>query len=221
MEVSMRQIAIVGAGGFGREVLAVLEEQVARTASLHGTRLLFVDDAKAGQTINGVEVVTAASYAALEGERRFVVAIANSAAREREALRLAASGARPFTVQAGNALLFGTATIGEGAVVAPFAFVSANANIGRQFHLNYHSYVAHDCVIGDFVTFAPGVKCNGGVVIEDHAYIGSGAVIKQAQPGRPVVIGRGAVVGMGAVVTKSVPAGVTVVGNPARPLGSA
>lgn len=68
------------------------------------------------------------------------------------------------------------------------------------------------------MTFAPGVKCNGNVVIEDHAYIGAGAVIKQGKPGEPLVIGRGAVVGMGAVVTKSVPPGVTVVGNPARPL---
>ena len=68
------------------------------------------------------------------------------------------------------------------------------------------------------MTFAPAVRCNGNIVIEDHAYIGTGAVIKQGQPDRPLVIGRGAVVGMGAVVTKNVPPGVTVVGNPARPL---
>ena len=73
-------------------------------------------------------------------------------------------------------------------------------------------------MIGDFVTFAPGVQCNGNIVIEDHAYIGAGAVIKQGKPGQPLIIGRGAVVGMGAVVTKSVAAGATVVGNPARPL---
>jgi acetyltransferase-like isoleucine patch superfamily enzyme len=60
--------------------------------------------------------------------------------------------------------------------------------------------------------------CNGHVHIEDHAYIGAGTVIKQGLLGAPLVIGRGAVVGMGAVVTKSVPPGVTVVGNPARPL---
>ena len=72
--------------------------------------------------------------------------------------------------------------------------------------------------MGDFVTFAPGVHCNGNVVVEDHAYIGTGAILKQGQPGQPLVIGKGAVVGMGAVVTKSVAPGATVVGNPARPL---
>lgn len=76
--------------------------------------------------------------------------------------------------------------------------------------------MAHDCVVGDFVTFTPRVCCNGYVHIEDHAYIGTGAVLKQGRPGQPLVIGRGAVVGMGAVVTKSVPPGATVVGNPAR-----
>ncbi|MCU0189324.1 hypothetical protein N8H42_29090, partial [Citrobacter freundii] len=47
-----------------------------------------------------------------------------------------------------------------------------------------------------------------------------GAIIKQGTPDKPLVIGKGAIVGMGAVVTKSVPAGVTVVGNPARILES-
>jgi acetyltransferase-like isoleucine patch superfamily enzyme len=102
--------------------------------------------------------------------------------------------------------------------LSPFVTLTSNVRIGRHFHANLYSYVEHDCVIGDFVTFAPGVQCNGNIVVEDFAYIGAGAVIRQGRAGEPVVIGRGATVGMGAVVTRSVPAGETVVGNPARPL---
>ena len=77
---------------------------------------------------------------------------------------------------------------------------------------------AHDCIIGDYVTFAPGVRCNGNVVIGDHAYVGAGAIIKQGSQGKHMLIGEGAVVGMGAIVTKDVPPYTTVVGTPARPL---
>ncbi|MNN76015.1 2,3,4,5-tetrahydropyridine-2,6-dicarboxylate N-acetyltransferase [compost metagenome] len=56
------------------------------------------------------------------------------------------------------------------------------------------------------------------MTIEDHVYIGTGAIIKQGTPERPILIGKGAVIGMGAVVTKSVAAGSVVVGNPAKPL---
>ena len=62
------------------------------------------------------------------------------------------------------------------------------------------------------------MRCNGNVVIADHAYIGAGAVIKQGRPGQPLVIGHHAVVGMGAVVTRDVPPETTVIGNPARPM---
>jgi acetyltransferase-like isoleucine patch superfamily enzyme len=109
-------------------------------------------------------------------------------------------------------------SIGTGAILCPFVTITSNIRIGKHFHANLYSYVEHDCVIGDYVTFAPGVHCNGNIVIEDHAYIGSGAVIKQGKLGRPLVIGRGAVVGMGAIVTKDVAPGTTVVGNPARQL---
>jgi len=79
-----------------------------------------------------------------------------------------------------------------------------------------YSYVEHDCVIGDYVTFAPGVMCNGNVVIEDHVFVGAGAMLRQGGSSVPLVIGCGATVGMGAVVTRSIAAGSTVAGNPAR-----
>ena len=92
---------------------------------------------------------------------------------------------------------------------------TGDSQIGKHFHCNIYSYVAHDCRLGDFVTFAPQVCCNGRVQIDDHAYIGTGAMLKQGDHRKPLKIGRGAIVGMGAVVLKDVPDGAVVAGNPA------
>jgi sugar O-acyltransferase (sialic acid O-acetyltransferase NeuD family) len=123
-----------------------------------------------------------------------------------------------FEVRAANVVQLDDVQMGEGAILCPFVTLTSNIRIGKHFHANIYSYVEHDSIIGDYVTFAPGAKCNGNIRIEDHAYIGSNAVIKQGTPGNPLVIGRGAIVGMGAVVTKSVPPYTTVIGNPARPI---
>jgi len=109
-------------------------------------------------------------------------------------------------------------SIGEGAVLSDFSMITANVEVGRCFHANMYSYVAHDCVLGDFVTLAPRASVNGRVVIEDEVYVGAGATILQGIANRPITIGKGAVIGAHALVTKDVAPGATVVGAPARPL---
>ena len=210
--------AVYGMSGFGREVMPLARQQLAQIGE-GADRLVFVDDAPGPATINGHRLLTYAQFLAEPARQRHaVLAIANSAVREKLALRCTQDGVLPWAVSASNAVRMDEVELGEGGILCPFVTLTSNVRIGRCFHANIYSYVAHDCVVGDFVTFAPGVKCNGNVVIEDHAYIGTGAILKQGLPDKPLVIGRGAVVGMGAVVTKSVPPGVTVVGNPARPL---
>jgi sugar O-acyltransferase (sialic acid O-acetyltransferase NeuD family) len=213
----MKRYAIFGASGFGREVMPLAYQQLRPTLSAGEADLVFVDDHPPAPQVNGHRVLTTEQWMAEPASSRHVcIAIANSQTRQRLAVQCEADGVGFFEVRAGNVVQMDEVQLGEGAILSPFVTLTSNIRIGRHFHANLYSYVAHDCVVGDFVTFAPGVKCNGNVVIEDHAYIGAGAVIKQGQPGAPLVIGRGAVVGMGAVVTKSVPPGVTVVGNPAR-----
>lgn len=212
----MKKIAIYGASGFGREVLPLVRQQVAMNGA-DPAQIVFIDDNPAAAMLNGHPVMTYAQWLEQPAlSRQVVLAIANSLVREKLASRCAADGIEFLEARADNVVVLDEVQIGAGAILCPFVTLTSNISIGKQFHANIYSYVAHDCVIGDFVTFAPGVQCNGNVVIEDHAYIGTGAILRQGKPGTPLVIGRGAVVGMGAVVTKSVAPDTTVIGNPAR-----
>ncbi len=215
----MKRFAIFGASGYGREVLPLAREQLQSALLAGDADLVFVDDHPPAPMLNGQRVLTYAQWLSEPASGRYInVAIANSQVRQNLVRRCTTDGVKFFEVRAANVVQLDAVQLGDGAVLSPFVMLTSNIRIGQHFHANIYSYVAHDCVVGDYVTFAPGVMCNGNVHIEDHAYIGTGAVIKQGTPGAPLVIGRGAVVGMGAVVTKSVQAGVTVVGNPARPL---
>jgi sugar O-acyltransferase (sialic acid O-acetyltransferase NeuD family) len=208
--------AVFGASGFGREVMPLLAEQLRAKGS--ESEPVFVDDYATG-SLNGKSVKRYPDWLAnSHGERFISVAIADSALRRALVQRCEADGVNFLDIRASNVVQLDAVELGRGVILCPFVTLTSNIRIGRHFHCNIYSYVAHDCIIGDFVTFAPGVKCNGNVVIEDDVYIGTGAVIKQGRPGNPIVIGQGSVVGMGAVVTRSVAAGTTVVGNPAKPL---
>ena len=208
--------AVFGASGCGRGVLPVMRQQL-QLSETRPWELVFVDDNPPASALNGHRVMTYAQWLAVPATlRQISLAIANSAVRAQLAARCTADGVEFFEARANNVVVMDDVQIGPGAVLSPFVTLTSNIRIGQHFHANLYSYVEHDCVIGDFVTFAPGVHCNGNVVVQDHAYIGAGAVLRQGKPGDPLIIGRGAMVGMGAVVTKNVAPGTTVVGNPAR-----
>jgi sugar O-acyltransferase (sialic acid O-acetyltransferase NeuD family) len=207
----MLTIGIFGAGGFAREVMS----WASKPSETGVADWVFVTR-DGGPDVNGYRNLAEREFANLAGVRKFAVAIGNSVRRQ-EIIERALSYASPISLFAPSCFLGDAVDIGPNAVLSPFTMLTANVRIGDNFQANIYSYVAHDCVLGDHVTLAPGAKINGNVHVGHHAYIGTGAIIRDGTPERPIVIGEGAIVGMGAVVTRSVPAGATVVGNPARP----
>lgn len=204
----MKVWGVYGAGGCGRGILPLVRPMLEP-----GDEAVFVDDGRAGTLVNGARAVSFDAFAAGPGERAICLAVANGGTRRALDRRCRENGLAFFSPQAGQRVQMDDVEIGEGALLSPYTALTSNVRIGRHFHLNLYGYVEHDCVIGDFVTFAPAVRCNGDIRIGDGAYVGAGAVIRQG-----LAIGAGATVGMGAVVTRDVPAGETWVGNPARPL---
>lgn len=207
-------IAIYGPGGFGRELINVAE---------HQGDVCFLSDSpdEIGKEVLGLPTRSLDEFARLaagSAEASVVIAVADAGLRRKLADKVAAAGLRVGRAIAANAIVGPGVELGEGAILCHHTTITTSARIGRHFHANIYSYVAHDCMIGDFVTLAPGACINGNTVVEDDAYIGTGAVLKQGTPDKPLRIGKGAVVGMGAVVTKDVAPGAVVVGNPAREL---
>lgn len=212
----MNLFGVYGAGGHGREVMPLLRAQVENDPE---AMCVFVDDSKSVGTLNGHTCMTFERFVSYPARNRSIsLAIGDGVVRQKLAAKCMASDLRFINVRAQNSVVLDQSMISEGSIICGFVSITSNVKIGRHFHCNTYSYVAHDCVIGDFVTFAPGVRCCGNVNINDHAYIGAGAVVRQGSQCTPLTIGEGAIIGMGAVVTRDVPPGITVVGNPARPI---
>jgi sugar O-acyltransferase (sialic acid O-acetyltransferase NeuD family) len=212
----MKQLVIVGAGGFGREVL-----DWARQSDAYGRDWLlkgFLDDnpqALDGFGAIGVPLLGGvADYRPSEDEV-FVCAIGIVAAKRRcvEAIR-GRCGAFVRVVHR-TAVVSGAAALGEGAILCPGSIVTANARLGNFVSVNLNSTVAHDAVVGDWSQLHCHVDITGGVVLGEGVLVGSHASVL---PG--VRVGAGAIVGAGAVVMRDVPAGATVYGSPARVLAS-
>ena len=110
-----------------------------------------------------------------------------------------------------SAVISQSVFIGAGTQVLSQANISAGANLGEACIVNSKASIDHECQIGDGVHIAPGATLCGCVTAGDNVFIGAGSVILPR-----ITIGNGCIVGAGAVVTKNVPAGVTVVGNPAK-----
>jgi hypothetical protein len=196
----MSRLVIYGAGGFGREVL--------NAARAERREVVLMAD-QAAPPFDGVPVL---AFSDLREDDEVAIAIADTAARQ----RIAGKCRRFASVFAPTSIVGRQVQIGEGAIICDYATITSNVRIGRHFHMNGYSFVAHDCVIGDFVTFAGAVQCNGNVDIGDNVSIGSGAMIRNGRPDKPLVIGEGAILGIGAVVVRNVPPHTTVFGNPAR-----
>lgn len=208
------RIAIYGPGGFGRELIPVAG---------HSAEVCFLSDSESeiGTSILGIPTFSLDGFAEAEGgagDTSVVIAVADAKVRRKLAAKIGAAGLRAGQAVAATAIIGPGVELGEGAILCHQTTITASVKIGVHFHANIYAYVAHDCLIGDYVTLAPRVCINGNTIVEDDAYIGTGAVLKQGTPDKPLRIGKGAIIGMGAVVTKDVPPGAVVVGNPARPL---
>lgn len=203
------RLAVLGAGGHGCVAADCAEAAGWQDIQLFDDRLTQANNAAPWPVAGTIDDVLAASCD-FDG---VVVGIGSNTQRLALALRLVAAGAPLVTLIHPSAVISRRSTIGRGSLICAGAVVSVGATLGEAVIVNTSATVDHDCVLGDGVHVAPGAHLAGGVAVGAETWIGIGSTVREY-----VTIGNRVFIGAGAVVVKSIPDGMKVVGNPARPI---
>ncbi len=213
----MRDLVIIGAGGFAREV-AFLVADINRVQP-EWNLLGYVDREanKVGVQLGAYSIIDTEDY--FEKSQKDVYAVIGIGAPDiissvAERLKRFPHVKFPNLIHPSVIRDTERVSFGEGNIVCAGNIFTTDINVGSFNILNLSCTFGHDATIGDCNVINPGVNVSGGVVIEERCLLGTGATILQNRR-----ISAGAIVGAGAVVAKDVEAGVTVVGIPAKPLG--
>lgn len=208
----MKDIVIIGAGGFGREVAWLIEEinKEKPTWNIIG----FVDDNEEvqGESFNGYKVIGTIDW--LKKQKVNVVsAIGDPITKKKVFDRLGNSeNSYPVLIHP-NVVCSNSVCIGEGTIICAGNILTVNINIGKHVIVNLDCTIGHDAIVGDYSTILPSVNISGLSKIGECVSMGTGAAVIQG-----INIGENSIVGAGAVVVKDLPENCTAVGAPAKPI---
>lgn len=209
----MKDIAIFGAGGFGREVLTLIND-INKVEKLWNIVGFFDDRYKKGDIINGITVLgTTQDLNTWNKEISVVVAIGNPIVRKKIINKINNQHVDYPTIIHPTVLIGDPnyVTIGKGCIICANNIITTNIKIGDFVILNLACTTGHDTIIGNYAAFMPTCNISGEVKINDCVYCGTGVkIINQIE------IGENSVIGAGAVVTSSQPDNCTIVGVPAK-----
>lgn len=208
----MKNIVIVGAGGFGREVAWLIEDinKVKKEWNIIG----FVDDNEdiQGTEVNGYKVVGNIDW--LKNQKLNVVSAIGNPIIKKKIMQRLENTMNTYPVLIHPSVIYSErVSFGEGSIICAGNIITVNIEIGKHVIVNLDCTIGHDTVIGDYTTILPSVNISGCVTTGECVNIGTSSALIQG-----VTIGKNTVIGAGAVVIKDLPANCTAVGSPAKPI---
>ena len=206
----MKNLVIVGAGGYAKSVLDSVDYMNFRMIG-------FIDDVKPVGAMHQGYPVLGNDVDCIENakENVYFVAIGNNAKRKYWFDILKSHNLSLINVIDKSALVSQHSTIGEGSFIGKLAIVNRGASVGDNCIINTRALLEHGCQIGNHVNVSTNCTLNGDVVCEEGSFIGSASVVNGQ-----LKIGLWSLVGSGAVVINDIEARTTVVGCPAKPIAS-
>ncbi|MBQ7707440.1 MAG: acetyltransferase [Lachnospiraceae bacterium] len=209
----MKEIVILGAGDFGKEVVWLIEEINKKNPTYIILGYLDDDENKIGKVFNGYECLGPINYLTeLNKNHNACAVIANQNGDLRKKFVEMFPGFNDWeTLIHPSVNISDTSKVGKGCVICAGNNISVNTVIGDQCLFNISVTMGHDCVVGDYVSIMSGSCICGHVTIKNGAYLATNSTVV---PGMKV--GDHAKVGAGSVVIRNVKDNITVMGVPAK-----
>lgn len=208
----MKKIAIIGAGGFGREVLEIILaiNKVKPSYEIIG---FYDDNDEAPATLNGFPFMGSVSQLNEYDEELYVALGIGNPVVKKKLIQSISNEQITYPVLIHPNAIIGEQDIkiGQGSIICAGCILTCNIQLDDFITLNLSCTVGHDTIIGDYASFMPSVNISGKVTIESQVYVGTGAKIINS-----LTIGEATIIGAGAVVSKTLPANCTAVGVPAK-----
>jgi|LGVF01.1.fsa_nt_gb sugar O-acyltransferase (sialic acid O-acetyltransferase NeuD family) len=215
--MSLQKAVIIGAGGFGREILDVFDaiNAIKPTFDVIGF-IVEPEYGKSGTFINDKPILGGFDwFAEHKNEVQAICGVGAPELRMRFVGRAQEMGVHFCSVVHPHAILTRRVRTGQGTVITAGCILTNRIRIGSHVHINLGCTIGHDVVIEDFVTLAPGVHVSGKVKFGEGSYIGTGTNIIEKR-----IIGAWSIVGAGSTVIRDVPKNTTVVGVPGKVMKS-
>lgn len=213
--MSKKDLYIIGAGGFGREVAWLIERINRKSEEWNFKGFLDDNDTLHGKKeggyliLGGIELLKE-----LKSEVWVVCAVGAARVRKTIVEKVHTfSNVRFATLIDPDVTLSDRVSIGEGSIICAGSIMTVDIRIGQHVILNLDCTIGHDACLEDFVTVYPSVNVSGNVLVKECAELGTGTQIIQGK-----TIGTQTIVGAGAVVVRDLPEKCTAVGSPAKPI---
>jgi len=211
----MKNIAIFGAGGFGREVKLIIDAINISKPNTYNFIGFFDDGFEKGVIKNGFPVLGGVNELnEYKEDLSLVVSLGSPEIKSKVLSNITNDKIYfPSLIHPKASISTDDVSIGRGCIICEGTIITCNISIGDFVILNLMCTVGHDTIIKNNCAFMPSVNISGEVIINENVYVGTGAkIINQLE------IGENTIVGAGAVVSKTLPPNCTAVGIPAKPI---
>lgn len=205
----MTDIAILGAGGFGREVNLIVQQLIKKYNDYNF--LGYFDDEDKSREFGKSYLGDIKTLNGWKGNISIAIAIGNGQTRKAIVDKIDNKNVRYVTLISPHAILNDITKVGKGSIICAGANLTTNIKIGDFVIVNLNATIGHDCHLANYSSIMPGANLAGNVTLEEKAFVGSGANVLNG-----LKMGENTILGSGAVLTRNLDANNVAIGVPAK-----